>query len=79
ISRDIDQDWEFMDIGWRVRIDGDAPMDITIAYPIAEQDYTAKTPGYTAHRAVNSVATVCAAAPGIRTTADMAQVIAQFS
>ena len=78
ISRDIDQDWEFMDIGWRVRIDGDSPMDMTIAYPIAPQDYTAMTPGYTAHRAVNAVATVCAAAPGIRTTADMAQIIAQF-
>ncbi len=79
ISRNIDADWEIRDIGWRVLVDGDAPLDITIDYPIAKESYTEMTPGYTAHRAVNAVATVCAAAPGIRTTADMAQVIATFS
>ncbi len=78
ISKNIDQDWGIEDIGWRVLIEGDAPMDIRIDFPIAKDDYTATTPGYTAHRAVNAVATVCAAAPGIRTTADMAQVIARF-
>jgi 4-hydroxy-tetrahydrodipicolinate reductase len=32
----------------------------------------------TAHRAVNSVITVCEAQPGIRTTVDLPQVIAAF-
>ena len=33
------------------------------------------TPGYTANRAVNAVSYVCAAAPGIRTTVDLPQII----
>ena len=36
------------------------------------------TPGYTANRAVNAVPVVCAAAPGIRTTVDLPQVIAHL-
>lgn len=79
ISRNVEADWDIRDIGWRVLVEGDAPMDIMIDYPIPKERYTEMTPGYTAHRAVNAVATVCAAAPGIRTTVDMAQVIAKFS
>ena len=33
------------------------------------------TPGYTANRAVNAVPYLCAAAPGIRTTVDLPQII----
>jgi len=33
------------------------------------------SPGYTAHRAVNAVPYVCAAAPGIRTSVDLPQII----
>jgi hypothetical protein len=36
------------------------------------------SPGYTANRAVNAVLVVCAAAPGIRTTLDLPQVIAHL-
>jgi 4-hydroxy-tetrahydrodipicolinate reductase len=37
------------------------------------------SPGYTANRAVNAVPFVCAAAPGIRTTADLPQIIANLA
>jgi hypothetical protein len=36
------------------------------------------SPGYTANRAVNAVPFVCAAPPGIRTTADLPQIIARL-
>jgi hypothetical protein len=35
-------------------------------------------PGLTAHRAVNAIPVVCAAAPGIRTTAELPQIIADL-
>jgi 2,4-diaminopentanoate dehydrogenase len=38
----------------------------------------ATTPGYTANRAVNAVPFVCAAAPGIRTTFDLPQILANL-
>jgi 4-hydroxy-tetrahydrodipicolinate reductase len=77
-TEDIDQDWELGETGWRVRVEGDTPLDVRIRFPIALEDYPSVMPGLTAHRAVNSVIAVCEADPGIRTTVDLPQVIAAF-
>jgi hypothetical protein len=78
-SRDIDRaDWELRESGWRIRVEGDTPLDVSISFPVAPEDYAAFTPGLTGHRAVNAVAAVCEASPGIRTTVDLPQVIARF-
>lgn len=78
-SRDIAHtDWELRESGWRIRVEGDTPLDVGIGFPVAPEDYAAFTPGLTAHRAVNAVAAVCAAPAGIRTTTDLPQVIARF-
>lgn len=69
-------DWDLRPSGWRVQVSGDTPLDVSIGFPVAPEDYAAFTPGLTAHRAVNAVAAVCAAPPGICTTADLAHVIA---
>lgn len=29
-TKAIDADWDLRDVGWRIRIDGDAPLDISI-------------------------------------------------
>ena len=79
VTRDIvDTDWELRESGWRVQVAGDTPLDVSITFPVAPEDYAAFTPGLTAHRAVNAVPAVCAAPPGIRTTADLPQVIARL-
>jgi 4-hydroxy-tetrahydrodipicolinate reductase len=46
---------------------------------VSEEEYPRYTPGLTAHRPVNAIPMVCRAAPGIRTTSDMEQVIPRFS
>ena len=74
----IDQDWELRSSGWRVVVQGDTPLDIGITFPVAPEDYAAFTPGLTAHRPVNAVAAVCAAAPGIRTTPELPQIVARL-
>jgi 2,4-diaminopentanoate dehydrogenase len=74
----IADDWALRESGWKVRVEGDTPMELNIVFPCTEEEYPKVTPGFTAHRAVNSVAAVCAAKPGIRTTADLPQVIAQL-
>lgn len=71
-------DWDLRESGWRVVVEGDTPLKVDITYPVSEEDYPRFTPGLTAHRTVNAVPMVCAAAPGIRTTVDMAQVIPVF-
>ncbi|UVO52689.1 dihydrodipicolinate reductase [Sphingomonas sp. SUN039] len=71
-----DTDWNLRESGWRVQVEGDTPLDVNITFPVAPEDYAAFTPGLTGHRAVNAVAAVCEAAPGIRTTVDLPQVVA---
>lgn len=75
-TKEIVEDWELNESGWRVQVKGDTPLDVRIHFPIPLEQYGAVMPGLTAHRAVNAVAVVCEAAPGIRTTADLPHVIA---
>jgi len=67
--------WDLRATGWRVTVDGDAPLDIEITFPIPLDRMAATTPAYTANRAVNAIAAVCAAPPGIRTTLDLPHII----
>jgi 4-hydroxy-tetrahydrodipicolinate reductase len=74
----VDSDWELRESGWRIRVEGDTPLDVHITFPVKPENYAAFTPGLTGHRAVNAVAAVCAAPPGIRTTTDLPQIIAHL-
>ena len=77
-STDVEPAWDLRETGWRVVVDGDAPLDVGIRFPVAPEDWAATSPGLTAHRAVNAVPVVCEAPPGIRTTVDLPQVIARL-
>ena len=79
ITRDIEHDWDLRESGWRVETEGDTPVKVEITYPVAPEDYAAFTPGLTAHRPINAIPAVCAAAPGIRTTVDLPQIIPIYS
>lgn len=78
VTPDIDQDWKLRETGWRVLVEGDTPLDMSITFPIPPEKMAATTPGLTAHRPVNAVPYVCEAAPGIRTTVDLPQIIAEL-
>jgi 4-hydroxy-tetrahydrodipicolinate reductase len=75
VGTDIDTDWQLRDSGWRILVEGDTPLDVSIGFPVPIEQYAAFTPGLTAHRPVNAIPFVCAASPGIRTTADLPQII----
>lgn len=77
-TRDFDQDWQLLPTGWRVTVDGDAPLKVDLPFPITLDQMADTAPSYTANRAVNAVPVVCAAEPGIRTTVDLPQVIARL-
>lgn len=70
-TQDIDADWDMLDTGWRVRVDGDTPLKVTVEFPVPLEELGGMTPGLTAHRPVNSVIPVCRAAPGFVATADL--------
>jgi len=77
-TTDLDPAWELRPTGWRVLMEGDTPMDVGISFPIPPERYPLVSPGFTGNRVLNAVPAVCAAEPGIRTTADLPQVIADL-
>ena len=78
-TTELDADWDLRATGWRVVVDGDAPLDVDIRFAVPLERMGATSPGFTANRAVNAVPFVCAAPPGIRTTVDLPQIIADLS
>jgi 4-hydroxy-tetrahydrodipicolinate reductase len=68
---DLDPRWDLLSTGWRVRVRGDASIDVDLTFPVALEDLGAFTPALTANRPVNAVPYVCAARPGILSTADL--------
>ncbi|HSW12199.1 MAG TPA: hypothetical protein VLI06_05120 [Solimonas sp.] len=77
-TTDIDADWKLRSDGWRLEADGDVPLEVDIRFPVSAERWPLVSPGLTAHRAVNAVPYVCAAAPGIRTTVDLPQIISDL-
>ncbi|WP_273735652.1 dihydrodipicolinate reductase [Mycolicibacterium septicum] len=75
---ELTEDWDLRPTGWHLTVDGDAPLDIDVRMPIPLDRMAAVSPGYTANRAVNAVPFVCAAAPGIRSTLDLPQIVAEM-
>jgi 4-hydroxy-tetrahydrodipicolinate reductase len=67
----VDPAWDLRSTGWRVRVRGDAPLDVDLTFPIPLDDLAAFTPAYTANRPVNAIPYVCAARPGILATVDL--------
>jgi 4-hydroxy-tetrahydrodipicolinate reductase len=70
-TTEIDPAWDVRSTGWRVRVAGDAPLDVRLEFPIPVADLGAFTPGFTANRPVNAIPYVCAAAPGILSTTEL--------
>jgi 2,4-diaminopentanoate dehydrogenase len=78
VTADLDPAWEVHRTGWRITVEGDAPLVVDMPFPFDLEEMAERSPGYTAHRAVNAVPYVCAAPPGIRTSVDLPQIIARL-
>lgn len=71
--------WDLRESGWHLVLDGDVPLDVSITYPVAEEDYAEMTPGLTAHRPLNIIPYLCAASPGIKRSTDLPQILARLA
>lgn len=78
-SMEVEPDWDMRATGWRVAVEGDAPLELDVRFPVPIERWAEVSPSLTANRPVNAIPYVCAAAPGIRTTADLPQIIADLS
>jgi hypothetical protein len=77
-SADLNESWDLRPTGWHIDVMGDTPLDVDLRMPVPLERMAAVSPGYTAHRAVNAVPAVCAATPGIRTSIELPQIIADL-
>jgi 4-hydroxy-tetrahydrodipicolinate reductase len=78
-SEALDHDWQLGDTGWRVTVEGDAPLKVDIAFPVAVDELGSVTPGLTAHPAVNAVVPVCEAPAGLLTSEDLGVIVPRLS
>jgi 4-hydroxy-tetrahydrodipicolinate reductase len=77
-GKDVDPAWDLHDTGWHISVEGDAPLEVTLHFPVPLDRMAELSPSYTANRAVNAVPAVCAAEPGIRTTLDLPHIVTRL-
>lgn len=74
-NRNIDQDWDLRESGWRLLMEGENPIEMIITFPVSPENYSPAMAGNTGFRVLNAIPFVCAAEPGIRTTADLPNIV----
>lgn len=72
---ELDPSWDLLSTGWKVSVEGDAPLELDVRMPIPLERMASTTPGYTANGAVNAIPFVCAATPGIRSVMDLPRIL----
>jgi 2,4-diaminopentanoate dehydrogenase len=76
---DVDKDWDLRRSGWRLLLEGETPIDVSITFPVAGDKVSPAMAAITAYRVINAIPYVCAASPGIRTTADLPNIVPRMA
>jgi 4-hydroxy-tetrahydrodipicolinate reductase len=74
VAMDVEPDWGLQPTGWRVRIDGDAPFDVRMPFPVPLDELANVVPAFNANGLVNAIPYVCVAPAGVLTTADLGHI-----
>jgi 2,4-diaminopentanoate dehydrogenase len=75
VATDVEPDWDLQPTGWRIRIHGDAPFDLSMPFPVGLDDLASFVPAFNANGPVNAVPYVCSAPPGILTTEELPHIL----
>jgi 4-hydroxy-tetrahydrodipicolinate reductase len=75
VAMDVEPDWGLQPTGWRIRIYGDAPFDLSMPLPVPLDDLASFVPAYNANGPVNAISYVCASPPGILTAEDLPHIL----
>jgi hypothetical protein len=75
VAMDVEPDWGLQPTGWRIRIHGDAPIDMSMPFPVPLDDLASFVPAYNANGLVNAVPYVCGTRPGMLTTEDLPHIL----
>lgn len=77
VAMDVDPDWGLQPTGWRIRIQGDAPFDVRMPFPVPLDELASYVPAFNANGPVNAIPYVCAARAGLLTTEDLPHILAR--
>jgi 4-hydroxy-tetrahydrodipicolinate reductase len=75
VASDVEPDWGLQPTGWRIRVHGDAPFDVSMPFPVPLDELASVVPAFNANGPVNAIPYVCSAAPGILTTEDLPHIL----
>jgi len=75
VAMDVEPDWGIQPTGWRIRVHGDAPLDLSMPFPVPLDDLASFVPAFNANGPVNAIPNVCAAPPGILTTEELGPIL----
>jgi hypothetical protein len=75
VAMDVEPDWGLQPTGWRIRIHGDAPFDMSLPFPVLLDDLASYVPAFNANGPVNAIPYVCGARPGFLTTEDLPHIL----
>ena len=75
VAMNVEPDWGLQPTGWRIRIHGDAPIDMRMPFPVPLDDLASFVPAYNANGLVNAIPYVCGAHPGVLTTEDLPHIL----
>lgn len=67
--------WDTRKVGWRVKVNGDAPFDADLTFPIPSDRIGEFVPAYNANLPVNAIPYVIKAKPGIVTTEQLPPIL----
>jgi 2,4-diaminopentanoate dehydrogenase len=77
VAMDVEPEWGLQPTGWRVRVHGDAPIDMRMPFPVPLDELASYVPAFNANAPVNAIPYVCAADPGILATEDLPHILAR--
>jgi hypothetical protein len=75
VAMDVEPDWGLQPTGWRIRVHGDAPIDMRAPFPVPLDDLADHVPAFNANGPVNAIPYVCAAPAGFLTTEDLPHIL----
>lgn len=70
-NKNVDRDWDLRESGWKLLMEGDNPIEMSITYPVSGEKYSQAMAGNTGFRVLNAIPFIVAAEPGIRTTPEL--------
>jgi 4-hydroxy-tetrahydrodipicolinate reductase len=80
LTTDLEPGWSipFAGQGWRVKVDGDLPLDVSIRFAWDTPEQGARAGYGNANRPINAVPTVCEAPPSILSTFALPQIVSKL-